>query len=95
MFAPAFNDQRRELVSQAAEVLGRFGLMVPADAPSLPEFLRHIITAAATYGALCEKAAAPRKRQEKQRQRGDDHLENARYLSTSLFDPQDWLPWPE
>jgi hypothetical protein len=92
VFAPTIDRKRRDLVAQAAEALARFGLIVPADAPSLPEFLRHVITAAATYGALCKRAAAPRKKQEKQRQQGEDHLENATYLSTSLFDPEDWLP---
>lgn len=96
MFAPALDREhreRRELVSQAAEVLARFGLMVPADAPSVPEFLRHIITAAATHGALC-KRPAPRKRPERKRQGGDD-VDGATYMSAQLFDASDWLPWPE
>jgi len=100
MVAPAFDRkhrerrerrERRELVSQAAEALAKFGLVVPADVPNVREFLRHIITAAATHGALRERAAAPRQRQEQQRQRGGD-VDNTVLMSTSLFDPEDWLP---
>jgi hypothetical protein len=86
---------QRDLIRQAATALEPFGLRIDLDSDDVAEFLRHVITAAATYGALRERAAAPRKKQEKQRQRGDDHLENATYLSTLLFDATDWLPWPE
>jgi len=92
MLAPSLDDERRELVSQAADVLARFGLMVPADAPSVREFLRHIITAAATHGALC-KPPAPRRRPERKRQDGD--VDGATYMSASLFDPEDYGPLPE
>lgn len=99
MLAPPLDHERRELIAQAAEVLARFGLMVPADAPSVPEFLRHIITAACTHGALRERAAAPRKqreRQQEQKQKGGGRdVDNTVHLSAVLFDPEDWVSLPE
>jgi hypothetical protein len=70
-----------DLIRQAAAALEPFGLRIDLDSDNVAEFLRHIITAAATHGALC-KRPAPRKRPERKRQ-GDDHVDGATYMSAS------------